>query len=168
MNLKGRCPIPMYNYGSEAIELEYSTYPTEKKVVGKVKKTAGKRAYIASLQRKALLSLGVIAALLCVLMAREAYIDKLCGEITKKEESIHNLNAIITEKEMYISGQMDINMIEEMAISRLGMKKPDSSQIIYIDVEKKDGGEILTEDATGNGGFSAFINKAKILLEYLY
>ncbi len=160
----------MYNYGSEAREIEYShSFEAEAvKVSKQQKRDAVFNARVEVLKRKALKTLVIVAAILAVIMTREAYIDQLCGQITNVEDEIYDLNAMITEKEMRLSYQLDMNNIDEIAVSRLGMKKPDASQYIYINVEKNNGGEILVNNTAGSNGFSTFINKAKILLEYLY
>lgn len=158
----------MYNYGSEAIEISHPSFAAEE-IKGKKQQSAPKKeAYIRAIKHRALRTLAIIAAILAVLMAREAKIDQLCGRVTRINEDIYKLNAMITEREMHLSYQLDMNNIDQIAVSRLGMKKPDTSQYIYIDVEKNTGGEILVDDGAGTGGFSAFMNKAKILLEYLY
>lgn len=161
----------MYNYGSEAREFEYVPAAEAKKEV-KVSKKQREKAYVEAkiekMKRSAIKSLVIVAAILAVVMIREAKIDQLCGQISRIEDDIYSLNAMITEREMHLSYQLDMNNIDEIAVSRLGMKKPDSSQYIYIDVHKNNGGEILVNDRAGSNGFSAFVNKAKILLEYLY
>lgn len=158
----------MYNYGSAARELEYTRSFEKVEATKKAKREAQIAQRIEQLKKKALKTLVVITAILTVIMIREAQIDQLCGAITKNEDAIAELDAMIAEKEMYLSGQLDLNMIEEIAVTRLGMQKPDPAQCVYITIETEDGGEILTEEPESNGGFSAFINKAKILLEYLY
>ncbi len=161
----------MYNYGSEAFELEYTEPFDNSEVIRKAKETKREvqiARQVEELKKKALKALMVVAVILTVIMAREAQIDKLCGQITREKDEIANLNAVITEKEMYISGKMNINTIENIAINELGMVKPDKENTVTIDIVKEDGGEVLTEEPTGQGGFAAFINKAKILLEYLY
>ena len=161
----------MYNYGSAAREIEYST-PLDPKKEVKASKKQRTEAYIEAkleaFKKKAIKTLVIVAAILAVVMIREAKIDQLCGQVSNLEGDIYKLNAMITEREMHLSYQLDMNNIDEIAISRLGMKKPDSSQYIYINVEKNNGGEILMNDRAVNNGFSAFMNKAKILLEYLY
>lgn len=160
-----------YNYGSEARELEYVPSVETKKEVAVSKKQKGRtkaEAKIEAFKRSAIKTLVIIAGILAVVMIREAKIDQLCGQITNVEDDIYSLNAMITEREMHLSYQLDMNNIDEIAVSRLGMKKPDSSQYIYINVHKNNGGEILVDDRAGSNGFSAFVNKAKILLEYLY
>lgn len=158
----------MYNYGSEAIELEREYFESDEVTVSENKKVFAKDAARTEyMKKKALKSLAAIAAALAVLMMREARIDKLCGEISKEEKAIGKLDAMIAEKEIYLSGQLDLNMIEEIAVTRLGMQKPDASQRVEIAIKTEEGGEILTEETESGTGFSAFINKAKILLEYL-
>lgn len=161
----------MYNYGSEARNLEYGVENAPEsgsKKASRLKREAYIEARIEALKKKSIATLVVIAAILAVVMIREARIDQLCGQISNVEDDIYKLNAMITEREMRLSYQLDMNNIDEIAVSRLGMKKPDASQYIYIDVEKNNGGEILVDDRAGSNGFSAFMNKAKILLEYLY
>ena len=160
----------MYNYGSEALELEYlEPLKTEEQEAKKKSKREERIAQrIEELKKSALKSLAVVSVILTVIMVREAQIDKLCGQITNKEKEVENLNAVITEKEIYISGKMNINTIEDIAINELGMVKPTAEQTVTIDIRKEDGGEVLVEEPATNGGFAAFINKAKILLEYLY
>lgn len=158
----------MYNYGSEARELEYGFEATEVTAAKEDKKRAQREMQIEQLKRKALKTLAIVAALLAIVMAREAQIDKLCGEISKKEESIENLNAVITQKEMQLSGKMDMNIIEQAAVERLGMEKPSSKQYVPLTVEKHDSGQVLTEESSQSSGFAAVVSKAKILLEYLY
>lgn len=160
----------MYNYGSVATNLDTkeSFKGDTVKVSKEAKRSAQRAAKIEEMKKKALRSLAVIAAVLTVVMVREAQIDKLCGEIAREEEAIGKLDAMITEKEMYLSGQFDLNMIEEIAVTRLGMQKADPSQRVEIAIKTEEGGEILTEETETSTGFSAFINKAKILLEYLY
>jgi cell division protein FtsL len=161
----------MYNYGSEAREIEYSAEVTNDNAV-KLSKRQRMEAYVNAridkLKKKAITTLVIVAAILAVVMIREARIDQLCGQISNIEDDIYDLNAMITEREMHLSYQLDMNNIDEIAVSRLGMKKPDASQYIYIDVQKNVGGEILMKDNSAGNGFSAFVNKAKILLEYLY
>ncbi len=160
----------MYNYGTEAREIEYSP-SFEAKEVKKATKSRRDIVFeqrMARIKKSCIKSLAIVAAILAVVMIREAQIDKLCGEITKLEGEIYDFNAMITEREMHLSYQLDMNNIDTIAVSRLGMKKPDDSQYIYLDVQKNTGGEVLVKNSAGSNGFSAFVNKAKILLEYLY
>lgn len=161
----------MYNYGSEAREIEYSYSNVTKKeneLSKKQKVEAYVEARIEAFKKKAITTLVIVAAILAVVMVREARIDQLCGQISNIEDDIYSLNAMITEREMHLSYQLDMNNIDSIAVSRLGMKKPDASQYIYIDVQKNNGGEILMNENMEANGFSNFMNKAKILLEYLY
>lgn len=159
----------MYNYGSSARKFEYDNYDSAEKEIVNTKGNPSKRSVqIDKMQKTALKYLAVAAVLLGVLMARDAQIDQLCGKITRVEDNIYEMSAIITEKEMQLSGQMDVNLIEKEAVERLHMVKPTEDMYVNIKVNKIDGGELLTEQSTQSEGFAAFINKAKILLEYLY
>ncbi len=162
----------MYNYGSEARELEYLPSWGKSQEAQKTQEVQKPRvntqAKLDAFKKKMIKTLAIVTAILALVMIREARIDQLCGQISSIEDEIYDLNAMITEREMHLSCQLDMNNIDTIAVSRLGMKKPDSSQYIYINVPKNNGGEILVDNTAGSNGFSAFVNKAKILLEYLY
>lgn len=162
----------MYNYGTEARELETETANSLK--VRRANKVQSSQIYderyrraVEVLKKKAIRTLVIITAILTVIMIRQGQITALCGQSTKITNEINNLNALIMEKEMERSYQLDMNNIEMIAVSRLGMIKPSTAQYVYIDVQKNTGGEILVSD-DAQGGFAAFVNKAKILLEYFY
>ena len=157
----------MYNYGSEARAMKYSN-SADGLVEVKGNRLAVRGAQMDAFKKTALKTLAILTAILAVMLIREAQIDQLCGQKDNINKEIGSLEALIMEKEMHLSYQLDMNNVDQVAVSVLGMKKPDASQYVYINVEKDNGGEILvTENATGNS-FSAFINNAKILLEYLY
>ncbi len=163
----------MYNYGSEARRLEYAE-ELEIEERREEKENRERRARIMAEKRRraahtrAIRTLIIIAAILCVIMVENARIDKLCGEVSAKSKELDNLQAVVTEKEMYLSGALDLNMVESIATSRLGMKKPDQAQYVYVQLNSSDAGEVLSKPEGENKGFTAFINKVKILLEYLY
>lgn len=159
----------MYNYGSEAWKEEHTAFRGEEVVVSRENRREAQMAQrIEQLKKKALKTLGIIAAILAVMMVREAQISKLCGEISKQETQIKKLDAMIAERELYLTGQLDLDTVEEIAQTRLGMHKPVQDECVYITINAEDGGEILMEENSSDSGFSAFIDKAKILLEYLY
>lgn len=157
----------MYNYGSVAEEIEY-THMTTVEVTTENRKKARNQVNREDMKKMLLKTLAILVAIATVLLIRQAQIEALCSEISDKKEDLRNITAVVTEKEMYIVGQTDLNLVENIAVTRLGMKKPDASQYVYIDIKKPDGGQVLASDNTVSGGFAAFINKAKILLEYLY
>lgn len=158
-----------YNYGTEARELEYGA-SLEAQRRREEAENAKRRKKLAAekkqrgVRTKAVKSLVVITAILALIMIREAQIDMLCGKISAKEKEAENLYAVVTEREMHLSGALDLKMVEETATSKLGMKKPDQSQYIYIDMAEPDSGQVLKD--SDNGG--SITDKIKGLLEYLY
>ncbi len=163
----------MYNFGTEARELEYSASlevqrKREAAENARRKKRAEEARQMRILKAKAVRTLFIVSAVLAIILIREAQIDRLCGQISTKEKELENLDAIVTEKEMYLSGALDLKMVEETAMSRLGMKKPDQSQYVYIDMDKADKGEVLKETDGKKNAFESFFEKVKRVLEYLY
>ena len=155
----------MYNYGTEARNLEYTKDAAEKEAAEKKRKRL-----IAQRERliriRAVKTLLAVVVILGIITAREAYITRLCGQISNLKDEEENLTAVVTEKEMHLTEALDLNAIEETAVTRLGMKKPD--QFVEVSFEGRSGGEVLKEPEKKNGPFAAFIDKVKVFLEYLY
>ena len=78
------------------------------------------------------------------------YRNSLIGEkFNKKEELKTQLSSIQKENEQLkvnIESNLNLNHVEEMAKEKLGMKKLDNSQKIYINLPKKDYIEAATEE----------------------
>lgn len=160
----------MYSYGSEARELEYDASLEAQRRREEARNAKRQKALAESKRRRAIRknaikALLVMTAILAVIMIREAQIDMLCGKISAMEKTKENLDAIVTEKEINLSGSMDLKVIEDIATSKLGMKKPDQSQYVYIKMDKSDSGQILDETKVKKDGIFEKIGK---LLEYLY
>ena len=155
----------MYNYGSEARAEEYLQLD-ENAQKNETAKQVQKKKRERHLKANAIKTLVVVAAILGVILFREAQIDRLCGQISKLKSQEENLAAVVTEKELYLMGTLDLNAVEEAALTRLGMKKPD--QYVEVHFVEREGGEILKKGENAAGPFAAFISKAKVFLEYLY
>ena len=78
------------------------------------------------------------------------YRNSLIGEkFNKKEQLKTELSSIQKENEQLkvnIESNLNLNHVEEMAKEKLGMKKLDNSQKIYINLPKKDYIEAATEE----------------------
>jgi cell division protein FtsL len=163
----------MYSYGSEAYELEYTSFREEESAkealaIEERRKKAAEERKGRLFRIRAVRSLGILTMIIAIYMVRQAQIIQLCGEKSTLEKEVDNLQAVVTEKEMSLWGTLDQNTIEEVATTKLGMKKPDATQYVYIQLDGADRGEVLASATNSGKGFSAFINKVKILLEYLY
>ena len=122
-----------YIQGTAARKIDYDVYEENK--VLKTKKQIKKNA------RSKLKTVAICLMLFAVaflVIYRYALITELNYDIdatTKKYTAIKNDN---TRFKVEIDKNKNLNKIKEIAEMRLGMQKPDKSQIIYIKVPKND------------------------------
>lgn len=155
----------MYNYGTAARAPEYTPDAEEKKAEElRRKRLIARRDRLIKI--RAIRTLVIIAAILGIITAREAQITQLCGQISNLEDEEENLTAVVTEKEMHLTEALDLNAVEETAIYKLGMKKPD--QFVEVSFDGREGGEVLKNQDKPKGVFATILSQVKVFLEYLY
>ncbi|MBE7033514.1 MAG: hypothetical protein E7406_04725 [Ruminococcaceae bacterium] len=161
----------MYTEGSSALKTEYYTLDAPKKRTSA--KTKKARVSSAKASRKKVLKIKkriVAAILLAFAMAftvlyRYAAITAEYNKLSRTKERVELMTAKVVEKQVKAEGNMDPKRVEQEAI-RLGLRQPSKNQIAYISLGNTDGGEVLKVEEKSS--FSAFINRASVILEYLY
>lgn len=147
-----------YVQGSTAKQLRYDVY--ENNTVLKAKKR-----YKNNRKIKLKLVLSILAVLIAGLtvMYRFTAITQLSYSINKSENlynELRNENSIL---KVQIETETDLGEIKEIAETRLGMQKPDKSQIVYIKVPRNDYTVVMKtqDEAVGNNGniLKVLINK---------
>lgn len=142
-------------YGSNAYKYEITEERSTRTQV-KTRKKVSRRPKKAVV--KSLLLTALITVLAFCLLGRNAQIIEQTGQITKLQNDIAATEAKIIEKQFEMEKKIDLNAVEERAISVLGMQRPEKSQIVYIDMHAED----YTEGGTtqNNAGIiSAFIKR---------
>lgn len=135
-----------YSYinGSAARKLEYDVYKQNK--VLKAKKQYKNNRLT---KFRLVLSILVVFAAGLLIVYRFALITQMSYNINKSEKKyseIRNENSLIR---IQVERDTDLTSIEETAKTRLGMQKPDKSQIVYVRVPKNDHTVVLnTPDQT--------------------
>ena len=125
-----------YYMGTSAYKLEdYEEYARKSQEKQQERKKIVKAEYAAMCR---LLVIGIIfvfaaaSALVYVnVMAMRASTD-----IDKLEKKLAMVIDENKQKEIEINQKLDMKVIEKKAIEKLGMQKPDNSQIVYVDVKK--------------------------------
>ena len=129
-----------YNNTSEAYEL----YTYEEDEIQSRRQKA-KQAKEAALQREKM-PVGMLKVMLCVAVVfgmSVTYLSVSAGnnaryrEIVSMNEQLETLNENNAYLETRLNETVDLKRIEELASTRLGMSKPKSYQIKYIDVQKE-------------------------------
>ena len=94
---------------------------------------------------KLVLSIGITFSILFAICYQNSLITE---SFNKKEELKKNLSAIEKENEQLkvnIEKTLNLNNVEQAAKEKLGMKKLDNNQKVYINLPKKDYVESATE-----------------------
>ncbi len=134
-NNRTRYSYGSYNFGSTA--RAYSYYP-ERKTVKKEQPKVIKVGEYSLVHRVALVGIMLFMAALAIgFLCVYGYNYELSSDIASLREELNELK----EDNYYLESDFDNNLnldyIEEVAINRLGMQKPLSYQIKYINVPKQ-------------------------------
>lgn len=147
-----------YIQGSAARQLDYDVYE-ENRVL------KAKKQYKNNRKAKFKLVISILAVLIAGLAVvyRFALITQISYNINQSQKEYYDLrnqNSIIR---VQVEQDTDLTSIKQVAETRLGMQKPDKSQIVYISVEKNDHTVVMNtkdEDTETDANiFTAFISK---------
>lgn len=137
-----------YVQGSAARQLQYDVY--EENSVLKAKKQ-----YKNNRKVKLKMVLSILAVLFAalVVMYRFALITQLSYNINRNEEAYNKLRNDNSILKVEVETLTDLTEIKEIAETRLGMQKPDKSQVVYIKVPRNDFTVVMNpqEGADGSG-----------------
>lgn len=91
----------------------------------------------------------VIAASAIFMIVQFVEVNETLSEL-EKIQSEYNFEEAATSQMAYeLEQSIDLSKIEEEATSRLGMKRPDANQIIYVDVKQDDVTEKTVDEVEG-------------------
>ncbi len=105
---------------------------------------------------KAFVLLGAITMLAFCLLFRSAHLLAQKNEINTLTKELEAVKSEIIQQEFEINKTIDFDIVENIAITKLGMQRADKSQIVYLDMNNEDYAEIENSE---QNMFSAFIRK---------
>ncbi len=138
-----------YTYGTGALKIEKPK--PRKKVRRGTSKKARKNVW------SNILSILVITSLAFVLLARYAIITEKTSLLTKLRTEYETANSIVVQKEFNLEQEVDLQKIEEIATTRLGMQRPEKHQMVYINMNNTDYTEKADKQGMSGGGFFASV-----------
>lgn len=144
-----------YVYGSAAPKIEYDVYEENKVLKAKKKQRANNKIKV----KLVFTILTVFAAFLCIIYMY-AQITEVNYELNKKNKEYNEVRNANIQLKLDIQKSMDLNRIKEIALTRLDMQKPDTYQIVYVKVPKKDVMKVAAIDGknTGDKGAVALVS----------
>lgn len=113
----------------------------------------------------------VIFAISCTVLYRNVSIIQAASKVNALTGELEDLKSINTKKELSLEQSLDLKYVEEVATRKLGMKRPDKFQTVYIDVTQSNYAEVASnaagEKENFHGAFSVIKQGAVNVLEYL-
>ena len=156
-----------YNYGSSAYNLEaMEKMHNEQSIKAKKQKQLAHKQK----QRKVLSIITLAFILAFVILYRNAIIIQKSDTTDKLQSQLTHLQSQNAQTEMKLKEKINLQYVEEMATTKLGMKRPDKYQTVYVNVIQNDYAEISEEYKTKNSyeGALSTVNRGSFnLLEYL-
>lgn len=137
----------------------------------KTRKKQAERKANTRLEQKAACRL-LITAVMTVFLAASAlvYVNVMTLRASTRIDELEKELALVTDinkqKEIEINQKLDMKVIEKKAVEKLGMQKPDNSQIVYINVKKGTHSEALTGSKPAKNLFAGIKESLKGIVEY--
>ena len=151
-----------YQYETSPRKLEPQYRPQKKKnITSNIEKKKQERNNIKVKKNKKI-KLKAVAYLTIgfIILFTISYRNSLINESFNKKENLkQELNSIKKTNEQLkvgIENALNLNSIEQSAKERLGMQKPDNTQKVYVNLEKKDYIQSATEEVVIEDGKSWF------------
>ena len=94
-------------------------------------------------------NVALVVAIFLILLAisyRNSLINEKFNEIQNKKTELSSIEKTNGQLQVSIEESVNLSSIEQAAKDRLGMKKPDNDQKVYVELEKKDYVETATEE----------------------
>ncbi len=160
-----------YTNGSSAYSLDkydIENYYTKKRINEEEAKKA-RAVRSAKLRMRTIAAILAVFAVACTILYRNVAIIEASTEAQQLEEKLTTLQAANTKLNYELKKEVDLKKVEEIATTKLGMKRPDKHQTVYVDVTQKNYAEVKnsTADKTLSGTFSVIKQKVINVLEYL-
>ena len=73
----------------------------------------------------------------------------------KLKENLETVNSVVVKSEYELEKNIDLKKIEEIAVTKLGMQRPEKHQLVYISMKNNDYCEVKEDES--KGGFLAKI-----------
>lgn len=91
----------------------------------------------------------LIAASAFVMISRYVELDETKNTISNLKEELAAAEAATCQKTFELESMVDLNTVEEIATTKLGMQRPEKYQIVYVNINKEDTTEVTADQVEG-------------------
>ena len=93
----------------------------------------------------------IIAFSASFMISKYVAVNETASEIRALSKELENTRAYTSQRVYEMERNIDLSEVEEIATTELGMQRPESYQIIYVNVDKDDLSEVTAKDVEGAG-----------------
>jgi cell division protein FtsL len=119
---------------------------------------------------KTVFSVLVCSAITFFMIFRYTAITEASNTVNSYKKELNNMQRITEQTQVQLDRSVDLKKVEEIAKNRLGMDRPEKSQIVYVKLKKNDYSEVLGEKYASTGKSTlwlGFLNTITAVLEIL-
>lgn len=131
--------------GTSAYQLEYDRVTATQVDMRAKKRRERKRKFVARV--KLMSCLAVIFAVACAVLYGNARIIQASSQVSELQAELEQVKEDNNQKMLDLEKSLDLKKVEEIATTQLGMKRPEKYQIVYVDVQQSDYGEVTNQEA---------------------
>jgi cell division protein FtsL len=106
----------------------------------------------------------------CIIF-RYAAITEASNKIDNYKKQLSQIKRVNEQLQVELDRSIDLKKVEEIARTKLGMKRPEKYQNVYVKLKRNDYAEVVDrqlEDNNQQGGFAIINRIINNVLEYLY
>lgn len=150
-----------YNYGSTAYEYEYQYQ--EETQLREEKRKAARQVKKRNKTTRRIVAYVVWAGLAAsFLVSKNVAVSDTSKEIENLQAELAAQQTYTSEKTFELEQKIGLTSIEETAMTKLGMQRPDKTQVIYVDIKKDDCTERTVKEVEGlKNNLTQSLKKAK-------
>ncbi len=162
-----------YYYTNGSSAYKYDNYEIEsyynKKAINDERIKKERARMKAKSRMRAIGIIFLVFALALTILYRNVVIIESATQVQNLEKELTSLQATNTKLDYELKKEVDLKNIEEIATTKLGMKRPDKNQTVYVDVTQKNYAELNSKPKADdfNGTYSVIKQGIINVLEYL-
>ncbi len=126
----------------------------------------------AKLRRRMFSFIAVVFVIACAVLYRNAVIIQSATQIDTLSKQLEDIKSENVKNELALEKSVDLSYVEEVATRKLGMKRPDKFQTVYVDVTQNNYAEVMNLKNRDNrfyGTFSVIMpTNVSNIVEYLH
>lgn len=141
--------------GNLAYELEFreNTARIQKKVEEQKRQAKTKaRAQRVKLQKNIAICSIILALCAGFMISRNVAVYEGKNEVERLQKELNQLKEYSSQKAFELDRSLDLEEIEKMAKTKLGMVRPEKYQTVYVNIKQDDVTEVTANEVEGIGG----------------